>query len=109
MAAGCHFSHLAFPYLLPRQIPARDRSILLTGILGVGLQQATAWFFARRSRSDAGSADLPAAAIIFASSLMFVRILVWLAFLSPEVVPRCLAGHPAPCRHWVYHRNPVVP
>ncbi len=64
---------------------ARDRSILLTGILGgLASSTATAWFFARRSRSDAGSADLPAAAIIFASSLMFVRILVWLAFLSPK-------------------------
>ncbi len=62
---------------------APDRSIIMTGILGgLASSTATAWYFSKHSRNNPGSAHLAATAIILASSLMFVRMLVWLFILN---------------------------
>lgn len=65
---------------------SRRRSVILTGVLGgFASSTATAWYFSRQSgRSQAGGM-MPAAAIILASSIMFPRLLIWLALLNMEL------------------------
>jgi uncharacterized membrane protein (DUF4010 family) len=68
-------------YFLSRFL--KRRSTLLTGLLGgLASSTATAWYFARRSRTQKEGGRQAAAAIVLASSIMFPRVLVWLALLN---------------------------
>lgn len=59
------------------------RSTLTIGILGgFASSTATAWYFSRQSRKSRDGDRLRAAAIVLASSIMFFRLLIWLALLN---------------------------
>lgn len=72
-------------YLLGKFIDS-GKSIILTGILG-GFVSSTAvtWHFSRQSKAGKGSPEYQAAAIIAASSIMFLRIAFLLYFLNREL------------------------
>lgn len=59
-----------------------DRSIIATGILGgFASSTATTWYFSRRAKGKQGG-RIEGVAILLASSIMFPRLLVWLALLN---------------------------
>ena len=75
-----------FTYFLGKFL-APERSIVLTGILGgLASSTATAWYFSKYSRNQPESGYLAITAIILASSLMFIRMLVWLLLLNPSLL-----------------------
>ncbi len=68
-------------YFLSRFL--KRRSTLLTGLLGgLASSTATAWYFSRRSGRGAPGGRQAAAAVVLASSIMYPRVLVWLALLN---------------------------
>lgn len=61
----------------------RERSTLLTGILGgLASSTATAWYFSRRVGKGHSEGGRAAAAVVLSSSIMFPRLLVWPALLN---------------------------
>lgn len=61
----------------------RERSALLTGILGgLASSTATAWYFSRQVGKGQGKGRREAAAVVLASAIMFPRILIWPALLN---------------------------
>ncbi|MCB9291327.1 MAG: MgtC/SapB family protein [Lewinellaceae bacterium] len=65
---------------------SRRHSVLLTGILGgFASSTATAWYFSRQAGKQESGGVIQAAAIILASSIMFPRLLIWLALLNMQM------------------------
>ncbi|MCO6477342.1 MAG: MgtC/SapB family protein [Phaeodactylibacter sp.] len=66
---------------------SRRHSVLLTGILGgFASSTATAWYFSRQSGRSKAGGMMQAAAIVLASSIMFPRLLIWLALLNLQML-----------------------
>ena len=73
-------------YFLEKFLGSR-RSVLITGIVGgFASSTATSWFFSRKSGQSEQGGVLEAAAIIFASSIMFPRLLIWLIILDRHLL-----------------------
>jgi uncharacterized membrane protein (DUF4010 family) len=65
----------------------QKNSVLLTGIIGgFASSTATSWFFSRKSGRSEKGGILETAAIVFASSIMFPRLLIWLVILNFELL-----------------------
>lgn len=72
-------------YFLQKFIDTRY-SIIATGIIGgFASSTATAWYFSRLGGKSKKGGQAHVAAILFASSIMFPRLLLWLALLSPTL------------------------
>ena len=79
-------------YLLGKFID-KGKSIIFTGILGGFLSStAVTWHFARSSKSSKANPDYNSAAIILASSIMFLRVAVLLFILNRELFTEIFAG-----------------
>ncbi|MDQ3018164.1 MAG: MgtC/SapB family protein [Bacteroidota bacterium] len=76
-----------FGYMLMKFIGA-GRGILLTGIIG-GFVSSTAvtWVFAKKSKQTPALSIHCATAILVASSIMIVRVLVWVAVFKSTLIP----------------------
>src|SRR5690606_32250229 len=74
-------------YLLIKFL-GHDRGILLTGIVG-GLVSSTmvTWIFAKKSREAPALSSHCATAILAASSIMIVRVLVWVFIFNQDLAP----------------------
>ncbi|MCB0725330.1 MAG: MgtC/SapB family protein [Ignavibacteriae bacterium] len=79
-------------YLLGKFINT-GKSVILTGILG-GFISSTAvtWHFSRQSKAGKGVPSYQAAAVIVASSIMFLRIAFLLYILNKELFEQSAAG-----------------
>src|SRR5690554_3135233 len=75
-------------YLLIKFL-GHDRGILLTGIVG-GLVSSTmvTWIFAKKSKEAPALSSQCATAILAASSIMIVRVLVWVFIFNMDLAPR---------------------
>lgn len=74
-------------YLLIKFL-GHDRGILLTGIVG-GLVSSTmvTWIFAKKSKDAPALSSHCATAILAASSIMIIRVLVWVFIFNTDLAP----------------------
>jgi uncharacterized membrane protein (DUF4010 family) len=74
-------------YLLIKFL-GHDRGILLTGIVG-GLVSSTmvTWIFAKKSKEAPALSSHCATAILAASSIMIIRVLVWVFIFNQDLAP----------------------
>lgn len=73
-------------YFLEKFLDSRS-SVLITGIVGgFASSTATSWFFSRKAGQSKEGGILETAAIIFASSIMFPRLLIWLIILDRHLL-----------------------
>lgn len=73
-------------YFLEKFLGSR-RSVLITGIVGgFASSTATSWFFSRKAGQSKKGGILESAAIIFASAIMFPRLLIWLIILDRHLL-----------------------
>jgi len=81
-------SGLGFTGYLLMKFLGSDRGILLTGILG-GLVSSTVvtWVFAKKSREAPALSRNCAVAILAASTMMVIRVLVWVIIFNQALLP----------------------
>ena len=80
-------SGLGFIGYVMMRIFGADRGILLSGIVG-GLVSSTAvtWVFSRKSKEQPALSLNCAIAILAASSIMVIRVLIWIIVFNPELL-----------------------
>ncbi|HLS71777.1 MAG TPA: MgtC/SapB family protein [Chitinophagaceae bacterium] len=79
-------SGLSFIGYILMRIFGKDYGILLTGIVG-GLISSTmiTWIFSKRSKEQPSLASNCMAAIMAASTIMIIRVIVWVFIFNPEL------------------------
>ncbi|MEZ5043458.1 MAG: MgtC/SapB family protein [Saprospiraceae bacterium] len=84
-------SGLGFVGYMLMKFLGSDKGILLTGILG-GLVSSTvvAWVFSKKSKAVPALSAHCAVAILAASTLMVLRVLVWIIIFNQTLLPRLI-------------------